>query len=81
MVALKSLTSFTPHYAEDVTYSIAALQTQQDDNVDLLHLLQSLFSQDWANFTERLGVHGLQRAEEIDEKQLCRWASDRGQVL
>ena len=61
VVLSKSLTAFTPHYAEDVTYDLKALVTDIDDNVDLLHLLQSLFPDDWKHFTERLGVHQLQR--------------------
>ena len=78
---MRSLSSFTPHYAEEVTTSLAQLHGELDDNVDLLHLLQSLFPDEWENFTERLGVPGLSDSDKIDADALCRWASDRGQVL
>ena len=78
---MRSLSSFTPHYAEEVTTRLAQLHGELDDNVDLLHLLQSLFPDEWENFTERLGVPGLSDSDKIDADALCRWASDRGQVL
>jgi hypothetical protein len=53
---MRSISSFTPHYAEDVTYSLEQLKNieHRDDGVNLEHLLQSLFAQEWANFCERL---------------------------
>ena len=48
---MRSVTTFTPYYNEDVTYSLAQLQkaTASDDpledaNLDLLHLLRAIFA-------------------------------------
>ena len=82
---MRSLTSFTPYFAEDVTYALEELHGELNDNVDLLHLLQSIFPDEYANFTERMGVPGLSASREesskFDEFELGRWASDRGQLL
>ena len=82
---MRSLTSFTPYFAEDVTYALEELHGELNDNVDLLHLLQSIFPDEYANFTERMGVLGLSASREesskFDEFELGRWASDRGQLL
>ena len=53
---MKTLTSFTPHYAEDVTYSTAALLGSYADEASLLGLLQSLHPDEWENLCERLGT-------------------------
>ena len=85
VTAMRSLTSFTPYYAEDVTYALEELHGELNDNVDLLHLLQSIFPDEYANLTERMGVLGLSASREesskFDEFELGRWASDRGQLL
>ena len=82
---MRSLTSLTPYFAEDVTYALEELHGELNDNVDLLHLLQSIFPDEYANFTERMGVLGLSASREesskFDEFELGRWASDRGQLL
>ena len=49
---MRSLTSFTPYYSEDVTYTMSALRKVEDE-VDLLNLLTSLFPDEWANLLER----------------------------
>ena len=36
IVEMRSLTAFTPHFAEDVTYSMEALQIAGDDNASLV---------------------------------------------
>ena len=48
---MRSLTSFTPYFAEDVTYALEELHGELNDNVDLLHLLQSIFPDECANAT------------------------------
>ena len=66
-------------------YALEELHGELNDNVDLLHLLQSIFPDEYANFTERMGVPGLSASREesskFDEFELGRWASDRGQLL
>ena len=37
VIEMKSLSVFTPHYSEDVTYSMEALQTAGDDNASVRH--------------------------------------------
>ena len=79
---MKSWSCFTPHYAEDVTYSMAQLKGATGDNVNLQNLLVSLFPDEWENFCERIGV--LTMVAELPksgQKALQRWASDRAQVL
>ena len=74
--------SFTPHYAEDVTYSMQALKGDTGDNVNLQNLLISLFPDEWENFCERIGVLTMvTQLPKTGEKALQRWASDRSQLL
>ena len=77
---MRTMSSFTPHYAEDVTYSEEQLKgvTNRDDGVNLEHLLQSLFAQEWANLCERVRPKS---EGEVPAADLADWASDRAQVL
>ena len=45
---------FTPHYGEDVTYSMQQLKGDTGDNVNLQTLLVSLFPDEWEHFCERV---------------------------
>ena len=54
VVEMKSLTAFTPHFSEDVTYSMEALQIAGDDNASLLTILKSLTPDEWTNLCERV---------------------------
>ena len=80
---MKSWSAMTPHYAEDVTYSMKALREEKEGaNGSLQMLLTSLFAEEWHNFCERVGI--LQTSMHVPkeiEPQLQRWASDRAQVL
>ena len=81
---MRTWSAFTPHYAEDVTYSTAALLGSYADEASLLGLLQSLHPDEWENLCERLGTQptapiGHLRPNEQVEVQA--WASDRSQVL
>ncbi|KAL1503389.1 hypothetical protein AB1Y20_011447 [Prymnesium parvum] len=84
---MKSLSVFTPHYAEDVGYSMAALTSlmsyaEVEDRINLFHLLKSIYPDEWDNFAERQGVNGsFGDVTRFDEQQLLLWASDRGQTL
>ena len=54
---MKSWTAFTPHYAEDVTYSMASLREEKEGvNGTLQLLLTSLFPEEWDHFCERVGI-------------------------
>ena len=82
-VRIPCLQAFTPHYAEDVTYSMAALREEKEGaNGSLLNLLTSLFSEEWRNFCERVGVlHTSSKLPPRLNDELQKWASDRAQVL
>ena len=81
MSCMRSLTVLTPHYAEEVDYSMTALAQELDGNLNLLALLQSMFPDEWKNFAERQGVTGVCDASKLHEAALVEWCSDRGQLL
>ena len=58
---MRSLYAFTPHYSEDVTYSMDALQLASDDNASILEILKSLHPDEWLNLCER--AEGLEHAK------------------
>lgn len=79
---MKSWSCFTPHYGEDVTYSMQQLKGDTGDNVNLQTLLVSLFPDEWEHFCERVGVLTmLTQLPESAHAALKQWASDRAQVL
>ena len=80
---MKSWSCFTPHYGEDITYSMDALRGKnQGDNVNLQTLLISLFPDEWENFCERIGVLTMvTQLPRSAHPAIQRWASDRAQVL
>ena len=53
---MKSFSSFTPHFAEDVSYSVSALESG-DDNTSLLAFFQAVYPDEWRNMCERIGMH------------------------
>ena len=55
---MKTLTSFTPHYAEDVTLSLAKLSEVGAESASLLATLQSLHPDEWQNLCERIELGG-----------------------
>ena len=77
---MRSMTSFTPHYAEDVTYSEKQLKNleHRDDGVNLESLLRSLFAEEWSNLCERVRPES---ESDVPIDELATWASDRSQVL
>ena len=90
---MKSITSFTPYYGEDVTYSQTDLYSKrskgstvrevtEEDEVNLLDLLRALFPDEWDNFVERVEMDtATLRVGQYPLMELSRWASDRAQVL
>ena len=81
---MKSWSAFTPHYAEDVTYSVRQLQGVADEDATLHRLLISLFPDEWENFCERMVILPRIQMSDLPRHKVdgvCRWASDRAQVL
>ena len=83
---MKSWSCFTPHFSEDVTYSMAQLRGGSSkgpgDNVNLHTLLISLLPDEWEHFCERVGVLTMvAQLPTTAHAALQRWASDRAQVL
>ncbi|KAL3509379.1 hypothetical protein ACH5RR_028780 [Cinchona calisaya] len=74
----------TPYYNEEVLYSKEQLRTENEDGISILYYLQTIYSDDWKNFLERMKREGM-----VDEKELWTsklrdlrlWASYRGQTL
>ena len=55
---MRSFSALTPHYAEDVTYSMPQLFKLTEDNVTTLDYLRTLYPDEWANFLERMQAGG-----------------------
>ena len=68
---MKTFTSFTPHFAEDVSYSVSALESG-DDNTSLLAFFQAVYPDEWRNMCERIGMH----PAEISETQSASVTAD-----
>jgi len=86
MWKMRSMTTLTPHYTEDVSYSIPQLASAQagaelEDRINLLSLLTSIFPQEWENFTERTEITGSDVVGKADQASLVTWSSNRGQTL
>lgn len=73
----------TPYYSEDVTYSKADLEKRTDAlGVSTLLYLQTLYRDDWNNFTERLGIQDEDKLwTKKYSEEVKRWASIRAQTL
>lgn len=54
-----SWTILTPFYSEDVIYSRSELLKETEDGVSPLLYLKTIFSDEWANFCERVGADPL----------------------
>lgn len=76
---------FTPYYSETVLYSSSELQAVNEDGIDVIFYLQTIFPDEWNNFLERIDRAGA-TVEELLERpretlELRFWASYRGQTL
>ncbi|KAJ7948849.1 Callose synthase-like protein [Quillaja saponaria] len=76
-----SFSVITPHYMEDINFSMKELHSSQQD-VSIIFYMQKIYPDEWKNFLERIGCDNLDRLEdESKEEDLRKWASFRGQTL
>ncbi|PON83360.1 Glycosyl transferase [Trema orientale] len=76
-----SFSVLTPHYMEDVNFSMKELLSSQRE-VSIIFYMQKIFPDEWKNFLERMGCASLDGLkEEGKEEDLRNWASFRGQTL
>ena len=83
---MRSLTTLTPFYSEDVIYSKAYLKNRTKEGFSILLYLQIVYPKEWENFCERVGVKGadasiLDWANPSIQRQVRLWATRRGQTL
>lgn len=74
----------TPYYNEEVLYSKEQLRTENEDGISILYYLQTIYSDDWKNFLERMKREGMTDEKELwttKIRDLRLWASYRGQTL
>ncbi|XP_065861638.1 putative callose synthase 8 isoform X1 [Euphorbia lathyris] len=71
----------TPHYMEDINYSMKEL-TSSTDEVSILFYMQKIYPDEWKNFLERMECEDSDIVkDETKEAELRNWASFRGQTL
>ncbi|XP_024028224.1 putative callose synthase 8 [Morus notabilis] len=76
-----SFSVLTPHYMEDVNFSMKELHSSQRE-VSIIFYMQKIFPDEWKNFLERMGCASLDGLkDEGKEEDLRKWASFRGQTL
>ncbi|KAG2676273.1 hypothetical protein I3760_12G045500 [Carya illinoinensis] len=75
-----SFSVITPHYMEDINYSVEDLQLSQQE-VSIIFYMQKIFPDEWKHFLERTGCENLKGLKERNEEELRNWASFRGQTL
>ncbi|XP_048127591.1 callose synthase 12-like [Rhodamnia argentea] len=81
---IKAFSVLTPYYNEEVLYSKEELQKENEDGISTLYYLQTIYSEDWQNFMERMHQEGMVSPDEIwttKLRDLRLWASYRGQTL
>ncbi|KAK9124975.1 hypothetical protein Scep_013821 [Stephania cephalantha] len=77
-----SFSVLTPYYNEEVLFSLADLDKNNDDGVSTIFYLQKIFPDEWTNFMERVGkTEEDLRIDEDLQEELRLWASYRGQTL
>ncbi|KAK6229181.1 hypothetical protein SCA6_018132 [Theobroma cacao] len=71
----------TPHYMEDINFSMKELQSSKGQ-VSIIFYMQNIFPDEWKNFLERMGYQNLNELiDESKEEEIRNWASFRGQTL
>ncbi|KAK9269020.1 hypothetical protein L1049_000788 [Liquidambar formosana] len=74
---MMSFSVMTPHYMEDVNYSIKELYSSQQA-VSIIFYMQKIYPDECENFLERMGCENF---EGCKEEEVRNWASFRGQTL
>ncbi|KAF8408909.1 hypothetical protein HHK36_004979 [Tetracentron sinense] len=76
-----SFSVMTPHYMEEVNYSMNELDSSQD-GVSIIFYMQKIYPDEWKNFLERMGCKNWDDLQvENKEEEIRKWASFRGQTL
>ncbi|XP_038691552.1 putative callose synthase 8 isoform X2 [Tripterygium wilfordii] len=76
-----SFSVMTPHFMEDINYSMKELQSSTE-GVSILFYMQRIYPDEWENFLERMGCGSLVELKgNSKEEELRNWASFRGQTL
>nr|GEV09175.1 callose synthase 12 [Tanacetum cinerariifolium] len=84
---VEKMTAFsvlTPYYNEEVVYNREQLTKKNEDGVETLYYLQTIYKDEWANFLERMKREEHMSKEESETtytRELRLWASYRGQTL
>ncbi|XP_050220253.1 putative callose synthase 8 isoform X2 [Mercurialis annua] len=76
-----SFSVMTPHYMEDINYSMKELNSSKEE-VPILFYMQKIYPDEWKNFLERLECDDSDILKDDSKKdELRNWASFRGQTL
>ncbi|KAL3576497.1 hypothetical protein D5086_021780 [Populus alba] len=73
-----SFSVLTPHFKEDVIYSMDELHSSKE-GASILFYMQRIYPDEWKNFLERMGCENSDGVK--DENELRNWVSFRGQTL
>ncbi|KAJ8755066.1 hypothetical protein K2173_016646 [Erythroxylum novogranatense] len=76
-----SFSVLTPHFMEDIKYSMKELHSSKEE-VSILFYMKKIYPDEWKNFLERMGCEELDGFDNESNNELLRdWASFRGQTL
>ncbi|GAB2302055.1 Putative callose synthase 8, partial [Dionaea muscipula] len=76
-----SFSVLTPHYMEDVKYSLKELRSSQGQ-VSIIFYMQKIYPDEWQNFLERMRVETFDALKSENKEDVLRdWTSFRGQTL
>ncbi|XP_015581453.2 putative callose synthase 8 isoform X1 [Ricinus communis] len=75
-----SFSVMTPHYKEDINYSMKELDSSKEE-VSILFYMQKIYPDEWKNFLERMECENSDIKDESKKEELRNWASFRGQTL
>ncbi|KHG09907.1 Putative callose synthase 8 [Gossypium arboreum] len=79
--SMMSFSVMTPHYMEDVNFSMKELQSSKGQ-VSIIFYMQKIFPDEWKNFLERMGYQNFNELiDDEKEEEIRKWASFRGQTL
>ncbi|XP_057949634.1 putative callose synthase 8 isoform X1 [Malania oleifera] len=75
-----SLSIITPHYMEEVKFSLKELSSSQE-GVSIIYYMQKIYPDEWKNFLERIGCGITDRLEsERKDEELRYWAAPGEQM-